>query len=160
MGATDSSTADSNRRQKDGSTTWPSSAKLDAAAQGAAAVRSEAEDEGPQAPKQSVRARIPREKLYTDGRDRLINGRFEPPTKRRFDNLAVLGQVGRCRARRGGGPQRSGGRGAAGPEAIRPGAHEIKGLQSGRMHSLCYRLASETGQPFLAKAQGLGYWTI
>ena len=33
-----------------------------------------------------------------------------------------LRRVGRCRARRGGGPERSGGRGAAGPEAISPGA--------------------------------------
>jgi len=51
------------------------------------------------------------------------NKQFEPPTDKqdRFDNPA-LRRVGRCRARRGGGPERSGGRGAVGPEAIRPGA--------------------------------------
>src|SRR5258708_25421299 len=50
------------------------------------------------------------------------NKQFEPPTDKqdRFDNPA-LRRVGRCRARRGGGPERSGGR-AAQPRAIRPGA--------------------------------------
>jgi hypothetical protein len=51
--------------------------------------------------------------------------------------LAVFGQVGRCRARRGGGPERSGGR-AAQPRAIRPGAPINQELIRDVFSSLCH----------------------
>jgi hypothetical protein len=41
--------------------------------------------------------------------------------------------------RSGGGPERSGGRGAAGPEAIGPGALSILGVYSGQIADVLYR---------------------
>ncbi len=60
--------------------------------------------------------------LYGHGTGGILIRTPRAEGSREFDNLAVRGQVGRRRAQRDGGPQRSGGRGAEGPEAISPGA--------------------------------------
>jgi hypothetical protein len=63
--------------------------------------------------------------------------------KAEFDNLAVFGQVGRCRARRGGGPERSGGF-AALPRTISPGAPPICEIE--------YRLAAYSVEKLISFA--------
>ena len=60
-----------------------------------------------------------------------IRTRVFEPGGRRFDNLAVFGQVGRCRARRGGGPERSRGRAAQRRAQRSIGAERPKGGPEG-----------------------------